>query len=82
MGPRNGVVIAISGEHKGDDLGLAFEALGKHRPDGPVDLAAGENFALAHAAFALDEANGKASTGVGVFAVIHGEGEEILSCLD
>jgi len=37
----------------------------------------GEHFALAHAAFALDEAAGKASTGVGVFAVIHGEGKEI-----
>ena len=44
---------------------------------GTVDLAAGENFALAGTAFALDEAAGDASAGVGVLAVIHGEGEEI-----
>jgi hypothetical protein len=72
-----GIIISVGREHEGDDLGLALESVGKHGTHGPVDLAAGEHFALAHAAFALDEAAGKASTGVGVFAVIHGEGEEI-----
>ena len=72
-----GIVIGVGGEHEGDDLGLALEAFGEHRTHRPVDLAAGENFALAHAAFALDEAAGKASAGVGVFAVINGEGKEI-----
>ena len=70
-----GIVIGVGGEHEGDDLGLALEAFGEHRPDRPVDLAAGEHFALAHAAFALDEAAGKTSAGVGVFAVIDGERE-------
>ncbi len=72
-----GIVVAVGGEHKGNDLGLALEALGKHGTHRPVDLAAGEHFALAHAAFALDEAAGKASTGVGVFAVVHGEREKV-----
>ena len=72
-----GIIIAVGRQHEGNDLRLALEALGEHRTHGPVDLATGEHFALAHAAFALDEAAGKASTGVGVFAVIDGEGKEI-----
>ena len=72
-----GIIIRIGGEHEGDDLSLALEALGEHRTHRAVDLSAGEHFTLAHAAFALDEAAGKASTRVGVFAVIDGEGEEI-----
>ena len=40
-------------------------------------MAAGENFALAGTAFALDKAAGNASAGVGVFAIIDGEREEI-----
>ena len=72
-----GIVIGVGGEHEGDDLGLAPESFGEHGPDGAIDLATGEHFALAHAAFALDEAAGKASTGVGVFAVIDGEGKKI-----
>ena len=49
----------------------------KQRADGAVDLAAGENFALTRTAFALDEAAGDASAGVGVFAVVNGEREEV-----
>ena len=76
--PHNvGIVIGVGGEHEGDDLGLALESFGEHRADGPVDLAAGEHFALAHAAFALDEAAGDASAGIGVFAVVNSEGEKI-----
>ncbi len=60
-----------------DDLGLAAEAFGEQRPDGPVDLAAGQDFALAGTPFALDEAAGNASRGVGVFAVVDGEREEV-----
>jgi hypothetical protein len=72
-----GIVAGIGGEHEGDDLGLALKPLGKHGTHWPINLAAGEHFALAHAAFALDEASGKASASVGVFAVVDGEGEEI-----
>ena len=72
-----GIVIRVGGQHKRDDLGLALESFGEQRTHGPIDLAAGEHFALAHAAFALDEASGETSAGVGVFAVIDGEGKEI-----
>ena len=71
------IVLGVGGENEGDDLGLALEAVGEQRPDRPVDLAAGENFALAGTAFALDEAAGNASAGVGVFAVVDREREKI-----
>ena len=69
------IVTRIGREHERDDLRLALESLGEHRTHRPIDLAAGEHFALAHAAFALDEASGETSAGVGVFAVIDGERE-------
>ena len=72
-----GIVIVISGENQGDDLCLAAEAFGEQRTDGAIDLAAGEDFALAGAAFALDEAAGDASAGVGVFAIVNREWEKI-----
>ena len=72
-----GIVLCVSGQNKNNDLCFAAKTLGKHRPDGAVDLAAGEHFALAHAAFALDEAAGDSSAGVSVFAVINGEREKV-----
>ena len=46
--PSNvGIVFAVGGEDEGDDLGLALEAFGEQRAHGAVNLAAGENFALA-----------------------------------
>ena len=72
-----GIVLGVGGEDEGDDLGLAAEAIREQRPHGAVDLAAGENLTLAGAAFALDEAAGNASAGIGVFAVVNGQGEEI-----
>ena len=72
-----GIVLGIGGEHEGDDLGFAAEALRKQRPHRTVDLAAGEDFAFAGTAFALDESAGNASAGVGVFAVVDGQREEV-----
>ena len=72
-----GIVIGVGRENEGDDLRLALKAFGKHRTHWPVNLAAGQDFALAHAAFALDEAAWETSTGIGVFAVIDGEREKI-----
>ncbi len=71
------VVLGVGGEDEGDDLGLAAEAIREQGTHGAVNLAAGENFALAGTAFALDEAAGNASAGVGVFAIVDGQGEEI-----
>src|SRR5258708_30638234 len=71
------VVIGVGRQNESDDLSFALEALGKHRPDRPVNLATGENFALTHAAFALDKAAGDTSTGVGVLAVVNGKGKKV-----
>ena len=72
-----GIVFRVGGEDEGDDLGLALEAFGEHGTDRPVNLAASENFALAHAAFALDKTAGDASAGIGVLAIIDGERKEV-----
>ena len=72
-----GIVFGVGGENEGDDLGLALETVGEHGTHRAVNLAAGEDFTLAGAAFTLDEAAGNASAGVGVFAIINRQGEEI-----
>ena len=72
-----GIVIAVGRQHERNDLGLALESFGKHGTHRPINLPAGEHFALAHAAFALDEASGETSAGIGVFAVVDGEREKI-----
>ncbi len=72
-----GVVLLVGGEDQRNHLGLIAEPVGEERTDGAVDLAAGQHFFFAGPAFALDEAAGNASAGVGVFAVIHGEGEKV-----
>jgi len=71
------IILGVSREHHGDDLGLATEAFREQRTDRTVDLAAGQNFALAGTSFALDEAARNASGSVGVLAVIDGEREEV-----
>ncbi len=71
------VVFGVRGEHEGDDLGLAPEAIREQGTHRAVDLAAGENLTLAGTAFALDEAAGDASAGIGVFAIVNRQGEEI-----
>ena len=72
-----GIVLLVGGEDQGNQLGLVAEALRKERAQRTVDLPAGQHFFFAGPAFALDEAAGNASAGVGVLAVIHGKGEKI-----
>ena len=72
-----GIVFLVGGEDQRNHLGLVAEAVGEERADGAVDLAAGQDFFFAGAAFALDEAAGDAATGIGVFAVIDREGEKV-----
>ena len=55
---------------------LVHEAFWEQRPDGPVNQPAGEDFLLRRAPLALDEAAGKFSRGVSVFAIIDSEREE------
>src|SRR5258708_18294003 len=64
------VVFGVGGKYQRNHLGLALEAVFKKRAHWTINLAAGESFALAHAAFALDEAAGDASASVGVFAIV------------
>ncbi len=72
-----GIVFLVGGEDQGDDLGFIAETIREERTDGAIDLAAGEHFFLAGPTFALDEAAGNAAAGVGVLAVVNGEGEEV-----
>ena len=72
-----GIIFGVGGEHERNDLRLALESFREHGTDGAIDLAAGEHFALTHAAFALDEAAGDASAGVGVLAVVDGQREKV-----
>ena len=71
------IVLGISRKHEGDDLGLGAEAFREQRTDGTINLTAGQNLALAHPSFALDEAAGNAASGVGVFAIVNGKRKEI-----
>ena len=71
------IVFLISGVDERDDLGLVAESFGEERTDGTIDLAAGEHFFLTGATFALDEAAGNASAGVGELAVFDREGKEV-----
>ena len=59
------------------DLDFVDVAGREERPDGAVDEPRGENFLGGGPAFALDEAAGELAGGVGLFAVIDGEGEEV-----
>ncbi len=72
-----GIVLLVRRVDERDHLGLIAEGLGEERANGPVDLAAGENLLLTGTAFALDEAAGDASAGVGVLAVLDREREEV-----
>ena len=78
MREHAGVVLRIGREHHGDDLSFVEEAFGKQRAHGPVDHAAGERFLFGHPPFALDVAARNLTRGVGVLAVIAGEGEKAL----
>src|SRR6185437_17074001 len=71
------VVFGVGGKYEGDHLSFTTEAFLEQRPHRAVDLAAGQDFALAWAALTLDEAAGNASAGVGIFAVVNGQREEI-----
>ena len=72
-----GIVFAVGRKHHGDDLRFIAPRLRKQRAQRPVDHSRSKNFALRGAPFALEEAAGNFSGGIGVFAVIHGEGKKI-----
>ena len=71
------IIFTIRREDKRNNLRLVTESFGEHGTNRAIDLPAGENFFLTHAAFALDEAAWKASAGVGVLTIVNGEREKI-----
>src|SRR5207245_1029317 len=74
-----GIVLGIGRERQRDHLSFIAEAFREQRAAWTIDLPAGQDFAFAGAPFALNEAAGDASAGVGVFAVINRQREEINS---
>ena len=77
-----GIVLAIGGEKRGDDLRVVEVALGEERPQRAVRHATGENFLFRGTAFALEVAAGDLADRGRAFAVLDGEREEILAFLD
>ena len=72
-----GVVFLVGRVDERDDLRLVAEGLREERADGTVDLAGGQDLLLGGTAFALDEAAGDASAGVGKLSVFNGQREEV-----
>ncbi len=75
-GQRGGVGVRSGRKHHADDLRLAGVAFREQRADRAVDHGGREDFPFAGAPFALDEAAGNPSGGVGVLTVIDREREE------
>src|ERR1700721_360566 len=78
-GDRNdiGVVVAVRGEHHGNDLGFIAPGIGKQRAHGTVNQSGYKNFFFGGAAFALEKSTGDFAGGVSVFAVVHSERQKI-----
>src|SRR5579885_806996 len=72
-----GVVLPIVGEHRGDHLGLAVEALRKQGPHRAIDEARGEDLLLRGAPLALEEATRDLSRRERLLDVVAGEREEV-----
>ena len=76
-----GVVLAVGREQQRLDLNFIVPALGEERADGAIGEAAGEDLLLGGPAFTLEVSAGETASGRCLLAVIHGEGEEILTGL-
>ena len=77
-----GIVLAIGGEERGDDLRVVEVALGEERAQRAVRHATGEDFLLGGTALALEVAAGNLADRGRALAVLDGEGEEVLAFLD
>ena len=76
------VVLAVSTEQEGDDLGFVKVSFWEQRTQWAVRHTAGEDFLLSWAAFALEVTARELASCRGFFFVFHGEGEEVESFLD
>ena len=72
-----GVVVAIGGKHRDDDLGFLVVALGEQRAHRAVDQPRGQDFLFRGTALALEKAAGDFAGGEGALLVIHRERQEV-----
>ena len=72
-----GAVVPVVAEHLAHHLDLLTEALGEQRPDRTVDQPHGQDLLGRRTPFALEEAPGDLPGGVGLLAVVDGQGEEV-----
>src|SRR5690606_17008452 len=72
-----GVVLHVVAQDGADDLRLVPEALGKQRPDRPVDEARRQRLLLARPRLALEEAARDLPGSEGLFLVVHRQREEV-----
>ena len=74
-----GVDVRIQRDHRGHDLHFIEEAVREQRTDRAIDEARGQRFLFGRPAFALEEAAGDATRGVGLLDVVDGQREEVLA---
>jgi hypothetical protein len=76
-----GIDFRVQRHHRGDDLDFVVEAIREQRADRTVDQAGGQRLLFGGTPFALEEAAGDTAGSVGLFLVIDGQREEILTGL-
>ncbi len=76
-----GIDLGVDRHHRRDYLYFVVEAVGKQRPDRPVDQARGQRFLFGRSAFTLEEATRDAAGGIGLFLIVDGQRKEILAGL-
>src|SRR6185437_7550210 len=74
-----GIDLGIDRDNRRDDLHVVVKAVGKERPDRPVDETRGQRLLLRRATLALEEATGDLAGGVGLLLIVDGEWKEVLS---
>src|SRR6202035_1753392 len=72
-----GVVVAISGEHHGDNLGFIAPGIGEERAHGAVNQPGNKDLFFGGAAFAFEKSAWDFAGGVSIFAVVDGQGEKV-----
>ena len=72
-----GIVVAIDGQHRDDDLGFLVVALGKQRTHRAIDQPRGQDFFFRGTSFALEKAARDFARGVSLLLVIHGQRQEV-----
>ncbi len=75
------VNVLVRRHHGTDNLYFVHEAVGEQGADRPVDQARGEGLFFAGAGFTLEKAAGDLAYRVGLFRVMHGQGEKWLARL-